>query len=307
MSLCRNQSRKMGENMKLELTVSKEIVRKKFDISDKYNMCRERLNKHKLIVSNELIKTWEQDSKDNNYNAQFQNWYFSIINSKKKFKKVIVEHSSKIKNAKTYEEKVMIGTAMSSDDKILVGNVELDTRRKNKKVKFVSEGTFMKEKSQTVTMREVRKVIVGRKQHSIFDIYETPTRLEVPLDSESDILATYLSKFLMNSTRVIIKDRYINQKENERNLNQYILRYINKESCMITFVISGNGKNEEITKKFTNYNGYKSKVEFLDKKYTHHSYIETDEFIIDLGYRLRVFGDVDDGKTEQEVINITRK
>lgn len=293
--------------MRLEITVSKDIVKKKFNISDKNNKIRDRLNEHTIVVSNELLKIWEQDSKDNNYQEQFQNWYFSIINSKKKFKKVKNVKHKKVKGAKNHEEKSLIATAIASNDKIVVGNVDIKTKKRNKSVSFVSEGTFMREKVQTVTMKDLRKVILEKKTHSLFDIYETPTRLEIDLDSDAHILSRYLTKFLIDSKNIKIQDRYILQPENERNLNEYILRYINKKETKLIFVISENIKNEEIIKKFTNYRGFKSTIDFVDKKYTHHSLIETDEYIIDLGYRLRVFGDVDDGKTEQEIINITRK
>ncbi len=293
--------------MRLEITVSKDIVKKKFDINDKYNKIRDRLNEHTLVVSNELLKVWEQDSKDNHYQEQFQNWYFSIINSKKRFKKVKNVKHTKVKGAKNFEEKALIATAMASHDKTVVGNIDVKTKKRNKAISFVSEGTFMREKVQTVTMKDLKKVIVEKKTHSLFDIYETPTRLEVDLDSDSHILSRYLTNYLRSSKSIKIQDRYILQPENERNLNEYILRYLSKKDTKLIFVISENVKNEEIIKKFNNYKGFKSSIEFVDKKYTHHSLIETDEYIIDLGYRLRVFGDVDDGKTEQEIINITRK
>lgn len=293
--------------MKLELTVSKDIIRKKFDIDDKYNVCRERLSKHKLVVSNELFKLWEQDAIENKYGTQFENWYFSIISSNKKFKKVKMQDKHKVKKVKTHEEEIMIGTALSTEDKFLVSDINIEARRKNKEVSFVSEGVFIKDKVQTVSMKDVRNVIVRKKNYSLFDIYETPTRLEVALDSDSEILSEYLSKFFKDTKKLFIKDRYITQEENERNLNKYILKHIDKKICNITFVMPENRKKEDIIEKFTNYNGYNSDITFIDKKQTHQSYIESDEFIIDLGYRLRVFGDVDDGKTEQEIITITKK
>lgn len=293
--------------MRLELAVSKDIIKRKFNINDKYNKVRERLNDHTLVVSNELLQTWEQDSKDNGYQEQFQNWYFSIINSKKKVKKVKVASYSKIKETSNIEDKALIATAMASRDKIAVGYMHVKIRRKNRSVLYVSEGSFMREGSQTVTMKDVRKVLVAGNTYSLFDVYETPTRLQVELDSESEILGKYLSKFLRGSKYVKIKDRYLSQPENERNLNEYILKYLNKSKTKLIFVISENRKKSEIVEKFVNYQGFKSEVEFVDDKQTHHSSIETEEYIVDLGYRLRVFGDIADGKTEDEIINITRK
>lgn len=293
--------------MRLEITVSKDIVKKKFDINDKYNIIRDRLNEHTVVLSNDLLKIWEQDAKDNNYYEQFQNWYFSIINSKKKFKKVKSVKQNKIKGVRNHEEKVLIATSLASKDKIVVGNIDIKTKKRNKAISFVSEGSFMKEKVQTVTMKDVRKVIMEKKTHNIFDIYETPTRLEIDLDSDAHVLSRYLTRFLRDAKNIVIQDRYILQQENERNLNEYVLRYLSKKQTKLTFVISENLQNDEVIKKFTNYKGFKSNIEFVDKKYIHHSLLETNEYIIDLGYRLRVFGDVDDGKTEQEIINITRK
>lgn len=293
--------------MRLELAVSKDIIKRKFNINDKYNKVRERLNDHTLVVSSELLKTWEQDAKENKYQEQFQNWYFSLINSKQKIKKVKAADYNKIKDAESIEDKALIATAMMSKDKIAVGYMHVKTRRKNRSVLYVSEGTFMREGSQTVTMKDVRRVMVAGNTHSIFDIYETPTRLEVELDSESEILGKYLAKFLRGSKYIKIKDRYITQPENERNLNDYILKYVRKENTKLIFVISENRSKSELVERFKNYNGYKSQIEFVDDKQTHHSSIETESYIIDLGYRLRVFGDIEDGKTEDEIINITRK
>ena len=230
-----------------------------------------------------------------------------MINSKKKLIKVKSTKFKRVKGARNDEERVLISTAMASKDKILVANLDITTRRKNKSVLYVSEGTFMREESQTVNMKDVRKVMVAGKTHSIFDIFETPVRLEVQLDSDSNLLGSYLSKFLKDSKNIRVLDRYILQPENERNLNEYILKYVNKSTTKLTFVISENLSKNDIVEKFTNYNGYKSNVEFVDNKQTHHSLIEADYYIIDLGYRLRVFGDIEDGKTEEEIINITRK
>lgn len=293
--------------MRLEIVVSKDIIKRKFDIDDKYNKVRERLDNHTLVVSDKLLEIWENDAKQNNYQEQFQNWYFSIINSKKKIKKVNRVKNNKIKNAKNEEVRTLIATAMNSDDKISVGNININTRRKNRDLLYVSEGTFMRQERQTITMKDVRNVLVAGKTHSIFDIYETPTRLEVQLDSDSRVLGMYLAKFLEHSKNIKIKDRYILQPENEKNLNDYILKYVNQRKTRLTFVISENRNNDFVVEKFTNYKGYESDIEFVNSKQTHHSSIETEDYIIDLGYRLRVFGDIDDGKTEEEIITITKK
>ena len=128
--------------MRLELAVSKDIIKRKFNINDKYNKVRERLNDHTLVVSSELLKTWEQDAKENKYQEQFQNWYFSLINSKQKIKKVKAADYNKIKDAESIEDKALIATAMMSKDKIAVGYMHVNTRRKNRSVLYVSEGTF---------------------------------------------------------------------------------------------------------------------------------------------------------------------
>ncbi|KNF07087.1 hypothetical protein CLPU_26c00120 [Gottschalkia purinilytica] len=293
--------------MKLEVTVCKDIIRKKFDIDDKYNNCRERINKNTLIVSNELLNLWEEDARKNNYEAQFRNWYFSIITSGRKVKKVNIDNVKRTKGAKSEEEKIVIKTAMSSKDKIVVGNVNSELEKRNKKIYFISENIFLKDKKQTINMEDIKNVFRNGRYDSLFDIYETPVRLEVAIDSDSELLGMYLSNFFKNSKNLIINDRYIANKENESNVNKYVLRYVNKDECKITFILPKDKRHKEIENKFMNYNGYKSDVIFQDRKLTHHSSIESDNYIIDLGYRLRVFGDNDDGKTEQEVINITKK
>lgn len=293
--------------MKLEITLSKSILRKKFDQKDKYNKIRERIDRHKLALSNELFELWEKDARDNGYDKYFMDWYFSIIGSGKKLRKFNIEKVRKTRGARSKEDEVLLKTAIASNDKILVGNVNSDMIKRNKRISFINEEVFSRENMQTVTTEDVENVLTHRDNTPIFDIFETPTRLMVNLDSDADLLGKYLSKFIVGTKKLVIKDKYITQAENERNINDYILKYLNKKETKLIFVFPEERRDSKSITRFKNYNGFRTGFEFVDSKLMHHSSLETDRYVIDLGYRLRVFGGDEDGKTEQEIINITKK
>lgn len=293
--------------MKLEITLSKNILRKKFDQKDKYNKVRERIDRHKLALSNELFEIWEKDAKENGYEKYFMDWYFSIIGTEKKLRKFNIEKIRKTRGARSKEDEVLLKTAIASNDKIIVGNVNQDMIKRNKRVSFINEEVFSRENMQTVTTDDVENVLMHRDNTAIFDIYETPTRLMVNLDSDAEILGRYLSKFIVGTKKLIIKDKYITQSENERNINEYVLKYLNKKETKLIFVFPEERKDSKGIARFQNYEGFKTSFRFIDSKLMHHSSLETDRYIIDLGYRLRLFGGDDSGKTEQEIINITKK
>lgn len=293
--------------MKLEITLSKSILRKKFDQKDKYNKLRERIDRHKLALSNELFELWEKDAKENGYDKYFMDWYFSVIGSGKKLRKFNIEKIKKTRGARSGEDEILLKTALASNDKIVVGNVNQDMAKRNKRVSFITEEIFSRENMQTVTTTDVANVLTHRDNSAIFDIYETPTRLLVELGSDSEMLGRYLSKFISGTKKLIIKDKYITQSENERNINEYVLKYLNKKETKLVFVFPEERRDSKGISRFQNYQGFKTSFSFLDSKLMHHSSLETDRYVIDLGYRLRVFGGDDTGKTEQEIVNITKK
>ena len=48
---------------------------------------RSRIDRHTLVLNDELLAIYEKDAKDNKYQIQFENWYFSLIGSAKKLRK----------------------------------------------------------------------------------------------------------------------------------------------------------------------------------------------------------------------------
>lgn len=292
--------------MKLEITLSKGTLRKKFDRNDKYNRLRERIDRHKVVISDELFFIWEKDVRENGCDNLFMDWYFSLINSSNRIVKVDIKKLKRARGARSEEDNALLKTGMMSKDKIVVGNVNSDMIARNKKIAFINDKNFMREKYQTIDTDDIENVILNKNKDMIFDIYETPVRLVVKLDSSSEVLAKYLSKFMRGTNKLIVKDKFITQPENEYNIDNYILKYISKNTKLI-FLFPEMRKNGKIIQKFENYKGYNSTVKFVDSKQMHHSSIETDRYIIDIGYRLRLFGGEGDGKTEEEVITITKK
>lgn len=294
--------------MRLEITLDKEIIRNKFNIDTKYDVLRSRINRHTLMVSEELVDIWDKDADENNYRVDYNEWFMSIVREKAKIKKVnLIELDGNYSNLPK-DNDIGIRTAMASEDKLLVGDYTNFVKSICNKVRFVSNDTFIKEDKQTIKLNDIENVIQRNKVDELFSIYETPIRIEVTYGN-AEILARYLSKFYSTTNNLIIKDKYLSNPENERNLKNYILKYINKDNCKIKFITYWDKKTKGyINKKFKNYEGFNSEVVLSKKDMAHNSYIETDKYIIDLGYRLKVFGGVEnDGETEYEIVNITKK
>lgn len=293
--------------MRLEITLTKEVIRNKFNIDDRYNNLRSRIDRHTLVLNDELLAIYEKDAKDNKYQIQFENWYFSLIGSAKKLRKfntLVIRPGGEI--VEEEESYVVANLAAISKDKIVIGKIKKTIKEYYKNIYFVGEDILNKEKSHTIYMEDIKNVWENKILTHFFDVYETPIRLEINMGDDSALLGKYLALFYKDSKNIIIKDTYIHK--NERNLEKYVLRYIDKFKTSITFRAFWNQHiREKLIQKFTDYNGYRSCVIIENKKLSHHSKIESDKYIIDLGYRLRVFGDKDDGKTEQEVINISKK
>lgn len=294
--------------MRLDITLDKSAIKNKFNIDAKYDSLRSRVNRHTIVVSSELKQIWDEDAEKNNYKQAYNEWFLSILREKTKVKKVNIGKVKENSDKDLDEKEISIKTALVSEDKILLGDYNSNIKGRYNQIRFISEEIFIGEDKQTVKLSDIENVLVRNKYETLFDIYETPVRIEVTYGN-ADILGQYLSKFYKNAKNIIIKDKYMNNTENERNLNTYILKYINKKNCKIKFITYWDKKTKDnLKEKFTNYKGYNSEVILSKKDMAHSSYIETDEYIIDLGYRLKVFGGMEnDGETEYEIVNITRK
>lgn len=294
--------------MRLEIALDKNIIRSRFDLDTKYDELRNRINKHILVISPELKEIWYKDAEENNYKEEFDQWFSTIYNDEEKVKKVAIEKEEDNDKEHDSEHIIVIKTALQSKDKIAIGDYKASIRSAFNTVKFVPYESFLRENNQTVKLKDIENVLIKNQCEELFDIYETPVRVEVTYGN-AEILGRYLSKFYENSNTVTIKDRYLSNAENERNLKQYILKYINRDQCKLKFILYWDKKTKEnLEKKFKDYDGFRSEVILSRKDMAHNSYIETDKYIVDLGYRLKVFGGSEnDGETEYEIVNITRK
>ncbi|QGU96280.1 hypothetical protein GOM49_15315 [Clostridium bovifaecis] len=210
--------------MRLDITLDKNTIKNKFNIDTKYDVLRSRVNRHTIVVSNELKQIWDKDAEKNNYKQPYNEWFLSILREKTKVNKVSIG-KSKEDNDKALDEKdISIKTALASQDKILLGNYSSNIKGRYSQIKFISEEIFTSKDKQTVKLGDIENVILRKKYDSVFDIYETPIRIEVTYGN-AGILGQYLSKFYKNTKNIIIKDKYLNNPENERNLNAYIKAY----------------------------------------------------------------------------------
>lgn len=292
--------------MKLELTVTKDIIKNRFNIDTKYDNCRQRLKDHVLISSDELYDLWEKDAREHGYINEFTSWFFTFSNSYARFRKLKMADLESIDGTANEPEKIVVATAKSSSDKIIIGDVNLNLR-KNTDIRFISEKIFMKDKIQTITMSDIKNVLERNRNEKLFDIYETPIRVEVQKDSDANLLSQYLSTFIKDSKTITIKDAYLKNHANERNLKNYILPHLDLENCKIIIGMTWDERGKkQYEQKFRRYLGSDAKIISVKQGDEHSSYIKTDKYIIDLGYRLQIFGFEDDGLTEAETINISR-
>lgn len=297
----------MGDEMRLEITPSKEVMSKRFNPSSTYDNYRYRLDKHTVIVSNELIEIIEKDAEVNNYEDLFEEWFLSRYREVKKLKKVKINDINIDEEDIDGNDIIVIKTSYASDDKIVIGDFNSTIINKYIDVKFIPTRIFIKDKKQTVNLSDIDNVLNRNRFDKIFDIYETPIYIEVSNGGDSKVLAEYLSRFYANKDFITIKDTYLDNRDNERNLNNYILAYINKDSSKIRFLICWESSNKQkLESKYTNYRGYNSEINKVHDNMQHDSFIKTDDYKIDLGYRLKVFGDRDDDKTEHETITIVK-
>ena len=85
---------------------------------------------------------------------------------------------------------------------------------------------------------------------------------------------------------------------------------MDKQNCKIEIQLYWNTSSEkkQMESIFNNMDGYNIKViNTVNEKCMHESFIESDKYKFNIGYRMRLFGDKDDGLTEQDTITITTK
>lgn len=250
--------------MRLELTACKEIIRNRFNMDDQYNNSRNRLNNHILVLSDELLQLWEQDAQENRYHLQFQNWYFSLIGSAKRLRKVTLKHGWQGEDGEDREAYIVGETARGSKDGIVVGDIPSRLTKNYRDLYFISSSILNRDKSHTIEVGDIKDVRGGAILDHFFDIVETPIRIQVRMGDDARLLADYLSQFYRDSKHITIKDTYLHK--NEYNLRHYVMEYIPK-TTEITFRVFWNQRiKDQLTQHFTNYMGYPTLVVIENKK-----------------------------------------
>ncbi|MDU4751734.1 MAG: hypothetical protein E6X86_12000 [Clostridium butyricum] len=290
--------------MKLELTLSKEAISKYFSILMTDKNARLRICNNILVTSNELVENWSVFLEKINLKEQFEQWFYTeAISTEQYIKKVEIIEA-------TDENDIIIKTCDSSRDKIIVADNNIIPANKRNSFKFVSNVDFNKDKCQRIKVQDIEKVYCRNICNDIFSLYEEPIVIDVSLNSNSKVLAEYLSKFYENTFQFIIRDMYLCNTENLRNFQKYILPYLDKQNCNIIIQLHWDNSNDKnrMESIFNNMLGYNIKlINISNEKYMHESFIESDEYKFNIGYRMRLFGDIDDGLTEQDLITITKK
>lgn len=292
--------------MKLELTLCKEIIYRHFSIGSEDINLKLRIANNRLIVSDELINIWKEFFISKNAGNIFENWFYgNAVLSQGYIKKVELDETDKD------EKTAIIETCLLSEDKIIVGDNNFIPVNKRENITFISNRNFNNDKNQRIKIEDISNVFNRRRMDNMFSIYETPVVIDVSMNSDSYILSQYLSLFYKDSSKVTIRDMYLDNEENLRNLKKYILPYIDKSKCEVVLQLywgDNASRKKELEKIFNNLEGYNITIQGLRRKeFTHESFIESDKYKLNIGYRMKLFGDKDDGLTEQETVIITKK
>ncbi|MDU2444619.1 MAG: hypothetical protein E7D43_09370 [Clostridium perfringens] len=293
--------------MRLELTLCNNTIKKYFTFSRENINLKSRIDNNILVVSEELIELWENSCDNELLKNQFKEWFYgNVVLTNGYIKKVKLQDLSENIN----EKDIIIETCDLSIDKILVAESNIIQGNKKTMIRYINNSIFNMDKKQRIKVQDINNIIYRRINNDFFSIYETPITIDVTANSDSKCLAEYLSLFYNDSKNITIKDVYLDNEENLRNFKKYVLPFIKKEDCKITLLLywkDGNRKNE-LERVFKGINGYNIEIKKLPSStHLHDSFIEGDNYKINIGYRLKLFGDKDDGLTEQDIITITRK
>lgn len=306
--------------MTLEITLDETLLQDLFGgtVGDPEKLNRiTRMERHVLVWSKELLAIWRKLEESELFRAnpilkqQFQYLITQLPQKPSKFRMVHPTLTG-VQGDPNDKQRVVLGTAYQSKDKIVVGNYPEPLRLSNVDLIFVSKEAFSKPKSSTITWDQVR-IVLSRSSNFIddlFQVFETPIRLEVPEGSDSDLLACYLANFY-DEDHLVIQDAYFVQNDgNEQNFVDYVLPKVHP-NCQITLrsQIKRETRVQGLNKqsKYESMSGRKIKVDCLHRhqENLHDGYFETSKYRLTIPYRLGIFGA--NGKNLQCTIHINAK
>lgn len=280
--------------MRLALAVHSEIISELFTGSmmnpEQTNRIL-RLNRHQLLFNSSLVSEWEVFAKEKGQTLAYQQWLPSTLASKKTLKKV--------EDTKGSLEDILIGITNQFTGSIVVGDVDSAIISANKTTLFCSKKTFGEVKKDFISMEDIKEIDKsGGFLKNWFSLFETVVCLKVNQNQDAKLLAKYLSYFY-DEKEMIVQDKYF--VNNEGIFDKYIKPYI-PTNCKLKIIIpvsNGSTHKKRLERK------YGAEIKCLQDDTLHEGYIETSEFRINLGYRLKIFGQNE--KTNRESIYIRRK
>lgn len=293
--------------MRLQLVLDEEIIRKNFDPIRRDIQTITRISQHQVIISPTLRQLWFNDARENKYDQMLELWLQTIVGQAPLSQIVKGEEMITFLNEVPQREKILISTALRTEDKIVVGRVNTKRRDEHKEVKFIKPDIFSQPKKQNITSDQVELYLRSKSLDYLFDLHETPIIIEVKPNADAAKMGEFLSKFYKDSPDIIIQDMYLNNQHSECNLNKYILPYLDNSKTNIQFWVHWDKNNiREFDKFKENYAGFNSTIRNIQSKENcHESFIRGTSYKIVFGYRLQAFGK-SDGKMLADNIIITR-
>ena len=250
-----------------------------------------RLSRHQIVITRNIHEDYKSYFETRGINQLLQGWITDNMhsaNSNISIEKVPLPEKN---------ENIYIQAHKEIPESLLIGDFK-ETLPQGLKHNSIDD--IKKPKEHLITLTDVQDVLTkfGRLK-KWFSVYETSIQLQVEENKDAQLLANYLVNFLKGDN-IEIQDAYlVANPNNEKNFKKYIYPYIKGKN--ITLVIP---TEDGATHKKRLIQTYNAQVKCYSKEKIHQSYIKTDYYRIDLGYRFDVFGT--NGKTKREMIHIYR-
>ncbi|GGG34168.1 hypothetical protein GCM10007425_31100 [Lysinibacillus alkalisoli] len=250
-----------------------------------------RLSRHQIVLTRSIKEDFEVYFSARGINELLQGWL--INNAHSNGSNISIEKVS----PSAPEQNIYFHAHQEVSDSLLIGNFDRPVPRT---FRYNSIEDIKKPKENLITLNDVQDILTkfGRLK-KWFSVYETSIQLQIEENKDAQLLAKYLVNFLKGDN-VEIQDAYlVSNPNNEKNFQEYIYPHIKGKNITIIIPTEDGAENKQrLIQK------YKAVVKCYPKEKIHQSYIKTDLYRIDLGYRFDVFGT--NGKTKREMIHIYR-
>lgn len=286
--------------MKWNILVNSEIfcylLNGEFDPSNvELQNVQRRVRNNKVIYNDNIIDHWESyiSKEKPELMIYFHNFIPKLMSLPENFS--LKEDSQ---NPENKELSVLERAALDLNDSIVVDDFKLNNFKKYKSIKYCKPEDFKSSFSNCIKINEITSFNNGGVYiKNLFSLIELPLVIEVSNNQSATELASFIGRFIAKTKNITIQDAYF--ETNHLNFEKYIVPFIDEGTSI--FIKSKTFKNNSLKRSLEQ----KFNLKFSFDSDIHRGFIQTDNYDIELGYRLAIFGEND--KTKKENINIREK